>query len=207
MTARCRIVRAHRAVAARRPLCREDGAAARAAVASSALMHRRVQVEVEWFIALSDAGLAEFKPLSEAARGLLRGLVDALLRRRRARDQGHRAHHQPRRQGGRVLAEVALRRPCRAGRRRRVRALRLHQRGHQQHQPRADAEAARATTCCCRRSTASSPTLARDGDRSSPTCRCSAARTARPPSPTTVGKEIANVVARLAAARSSASPP
>jgi adenylosuccinate lyase len=39
------------------------------------LMHRRVQVEVEWFIALSDAGLAEFKPLSEASRGLLRGLV------------------------------------------------------------------------------------------------------------------------------------
>jgi adenylosuccinate lyase len=39
------------------------------------LMHRRVQVEVEWFIALSDAGFSEFKPLSEAARGLLRGLV------------------------------------------------------------------------------------------------------------------------------------
>jgi adenylosuccinate lyase len=39
------------------------------------LMHRRVQVEVEWFVALSDAGLAEFPPLSEAARGLLRGLV------------------------------------------------------------------------------------------------------------------------------------
>jgi adenylosuccinate lyase len=39
------------------------------------LMHRRVQVEVEWFIALSDAGFAEFKPLSEAARGLLRGFV------------------------------------------------------------------------------------------------------------------------------------
>jgi adenylosuccinate lyase len=39
------------------------------------LMHRRVQVEVEWFIALSDAGFVEFKPLSEAARGLLRGLV------------------------------------------------------------------------------------------------------------------------------------
>jgi len=39
------------------------------------LMHRRVQVEVEWFIALSDAGFAEFKPLSEAGRGLLRGLV------------------------------------------------------------------------------------------------------------------------------------
>jgi adenylosuccinate lyase len=39
------------------------------------LMQRRVQVEVEWFIALSDAGFAEFEPLSEAARGLLRGLV------------------------------------------------------------------------------------------------------------------------------------
>ena len=51
-------------VAALRPLLSEYG-----------LMHRRVQVEVEWFIALSDAGLAEFKPLSEAARGLLRGLV------------------------------------------------------------------------------------------------------------------------------------
>ncbi|MFM2447607.1 MAG: hypothetical protein RIS44_57 [Pseudomonadota bacterium] len=51
-------------VAALRPLLSEFG-----------LMHRRVQVEVEWFIALSDAGLQEFKPLSEAARGLLRGLV------------------------------------------------------------------------------------------------------------------------------------
>jgi adenylosuccinate lyase len=38
-------------------------------------MHRRVQVEVEWFIALSDAGLPEFRPLSDAARGMLRGLV------------------------------------------------------------------------------------------------------------------------------------
>jgi adenylosuccinate lyase len=39
------------------------------------LMHRRVQVEVEWLIALSDLGLPEFTPLSEAARGLLRSLV------------------------------------------------------------------------------------------------------------------------------------
>jgi adenylosuccinate lyase len=51
-------------VAALRPLMSEFG-----------LMHRRVQVEVEWFIALSDAGFDEFKPLSEASRGLLRGLV------------------------------------------------------------------------------------------------------------------------------------
>jgi adenylosuccinate lyase len=39
------------------------------------LMHRRVQVEVEWLIALSDLGLPEFTALSEAARGLLRSLV------------------------------------------------------------------------------------------------------------------------------------
>ena len=52
-------------VAALRPLLSEFG-----------LMHRRVQVEVEWFIALSDAGFAEFKPLSGAARQHLRALVD-----------------------------------------------------------------------------------------------------------------------------------
>ncbi len=51
-------------VAALRPLLSEFG-----------LMHRRVQVEVEWFVALSDAGFAEFKPLSSAARALLTGLV------------------------------------------------------------------------------------------------------------------------------------
>ncbi|MBP7914445.1 MAG: adenylosuccinate lyase [Vitreoscilla sp.] len=51
-------------VQALRPLLSEFG-----------LMHRRVQVEVEWFIALSDAGLEGFAPFSEAARGLLRGLV------------------------------------------------------------------------------------------------------------------------------------
>ncbi|MED5621480.1 adenylosuccinate lyase [Ideonella sp. BN130291] len=51
-------------VAPLRPLLSEFG-----------LMHRRVQVEVEWFIALSDAGFAEFKPLTEASRGLLRSLV------------------------------------------------------------------------------------------------------------------------------------
>ncbi|NBX95981.1 MAG: adenylosuccinate lyase [Betaproteobacteria bacterium] len=51
-------------VASLRPLLSEFG-----------LMHRRVQVEVEWFMALSDAGFDEFKPLSEASRGLLRGLV------------------------------------------------------------------------------------------------------------------------------------
>jgi adenylosuccinate lyase len=39
------------------------------------LMRCRVQVEVEWFIALSDLGLPEFAPLSEAARTALRARV------------------------------------------------------------------------------------------------------------------------------------
>ena len=47
-----------------RPLMSEQG-----------YMHRRVQVEVSWFIALSDAGFAEFKTLSPGARTYLLGLV------------------------------------------------------------------------------------------------------------------------------------
>ncbi len=38
-------------------------------------MHRRVQVEVAWLIALSDAGFAEFRPLSPGARSYLLALV------------------------------------------------------------------------------------------------------------------------------------
>ena len=47
-----------------RPLMSEQG-----------YMHRRVQVEVAWFISLSDAGFAEFKPLTPGARTYLLGLV------------------------------------------------------------------------------------------------------------------------------------
>jgi adenylosuccinate lyase len=38
-------------------------------------MHRRVQVEIAWFIALSDASFTEFKTLSPGARTYLLGLV------------------------------------------------------------------------------------------------------------------------------------
>ena len=47
-----------------RPLMSEQG-----------YMHRRVQVEIAWFVALSDAGFDEFKPLSAASREHLWGLV------------------------------------------------------------------------------------------------------------------------------------
>jgi len=51
-------------LAALRPLMSEQG-----------YMHRRVQVEVAWFVALSDAGFAEFAPLSDGARQYLFSLV------------------------------------------------------------------------------------------------------------------------------------
>ena len=53
-------------LSALRPLMSEQG-----------YMHRRVQVEIAWFIALSDAGFEEFKSLSAASRQYLLGLVDS----------------------------------------------------------------------------------------------------------------------------------
>jgi adenylosuccinate lyase len=117
------------AVAPLRPLLSEFG-----------LMHRRVQVEVEWFIALSDAGFAEFRPVRGRARPA--ALAGAALRPRPTRRPSRTSRRPP----------TTTSRPWSTGSSRasrghaeleavgRVRALRLHQRGHQQHQPRADAE-------------------------------------------------------------------
>ena len=49
--------------------------ALRPLVSEQGYMHRRVQVEVAWFVALSDCGFAEFKPLTPGARKYLQGLV------------------------------------------------------------------------------------------------------------------------------------
>ena len=51
--------------------------ALRALMSEAAFMRHRVMVEVEWLIALSDAGMAELHPLSAAARDDLRALVAA----------------------------------------------------------------------------------------------------------------------------------
>ena len=51
-------------LAALRPIASEFG-----------YMHRRVQVEITWFLALSEAGFAEFPPLSADDRAFLLGLV------------------------------------------------------------------------------------------------------------------------------------
>ncbi len=47
----------------------------RPAMSEQGYMQRRVQVEVAWFVALSDCGFAEFRPLSSGASTYLLGLV------------------------------------------------------------------------------------------------------------------------------------
>ena len=175
-------------VAALRPLLSEFG-----------LMHRRVQVEVEWFIALSDAGFAEFKPLSEAARGLLRGLVlrfgeaDAQAIKDIERTTNHDVK----------AVEYWLKSRCEALPELKAsaefihfactsedinntsHALMLQAAAAQVLLPGLDRVIARLTTMA--HALAAVPMLSRTHGQTA--------------SPTTVGKEIANVVARLATAR------
>jgi hypothetical protein len=116
----------------------------------------------------------------------------------------HRGTHQPRREGGRVLHPRAPRQRRRRVPRARVRAFRLHVRGHQQPELRADA-ARRATTCCCVAATRSSRAARwRSEHAALPMLARTHGQTA---SPTTLGKEIANVVARLRAAARARWPP
>ena len=162
------------------------------------LMHRRVQVEVEWFIALSDAGLGRVQAAERGRARLLRALVAALLAkptRRPSRTSRRTTNHDVK--AVEYWIKARLRGPCRAEGGRRVRALRLHQRGHQQHQPCADAEG-RARRGAAAGAGRADRQAARAWRTRWPTCPCSAAPTARPPARPRVGKEVANVVARLA---------
>ena len=171
----------HRALAARRPLRRQTRAAAPAAVrirpdaparaGRGGVVHRPL-----------GRRLRRVQPLSEAARGLLRSLV-ANASPRPTRRPSRTSSAPPTTTSRRwSTGSRPVREPARAEGGRRVRALRLHQRGHQQHQPCADAQGGAREVLL--------PALdrivdkrSRDGARSSPTCRCSAAPTARPPAP------------------------
>ncbi len=175
-------------VAPLRPLLSEYG-----------LMHRRVQVEVEWFIALSDAGFAEFKPLSEAARGLLRSLVarfseaDAQAIKDIERTTNHDVKAVEYWIKGRLEANAELKA---AGEfvhfactsediNNTSHALMLKAARAEVVLPAIDRIAAKLTTLA--HELADVPMLSRTHGQTA--------------SPTTVGKEIANVVARLAHAR------
>ena len=129
-------------VEALRPLLSEFG-----------LIHCRVQVEVEWFIGLSEAGFAELKPFGPEALAFLRRLVDRFSE---ADAEAIKAierttNHDVKAVEYWLAERIAGRSGAGAGHR--LPPLRLHQRGHQQHQPCADARRGARARCCCRRST------------------------------------------------------
>ena len=134
--------------------------------------------------------------LRGGARRARRGRRVVRARRRRAR-QGDRAHDQSRRQGGRVLAEGALRRRAGGRARRRVHPFRLHVGGHQQSRARAHAGATRGATILLPALRDIAADAARARARACRRCRCSSRTHGQPATPTTLGKEMANVFARL----------
>jgi adenylosuccinate lyase len=163
------------------------------------LMRRRVQVEVAWFEALSDAGFAEFAPLSPAAREVLRLVVaqfseaDAQAIKDIERETNHDVK----------AVEYWLKQRFAA---------------HEELQRSAEFvhfactsedinNTAHALMLGAARSDVMLPALARVADRLAAMAQEFAAvpmlaRThGQTASPTTLGKEIANVVARLDAAR------
>ena len=175
-------------MAALRPLLSEFG-----------LMHRRVQVEVEWLIALSDAGMPQLPPLSEAARGLLRSLVvrfsetDAQAIKEIERTTNHDVKAVEYWLKSRFGASAELRAAaefvhfaCTSEDINNVsHALMLNAAREQVLQPALDRLIAQLRAMASRH--AALPMLSRTHGQTA--------------SPTTVGKEVANVVARLTTAR------
>jgi adenylosuccinate lyase len=163
------------------------------------LMHRRVQVEVEWFVALSDAGFAEFAPLSAEARAFLRGLVSGFseadaqaikdIERTTNHDVKAVEYWLKRRFEGRaelVAAQEFVHFACTSEDINNTsHALMLQAARAQVLLPALDAIIERMTALA--HAHAALPMLARTHGQTA--------------SPTTVGKEVANVVARLRTAR------
>jgi adenylosuccinate lyase len=175
-------------VSALRPLLSEFG-----------LMHRRVQVEVEWLIALSDAGMPQLAPLSEAARGLLRSLV---LRFSEADAQAIKDIEKTTQHDVKAV-EYWMKGRCGAGAELRAAAEFVHFACTSEDIN----NASHALMLKAARDEVLQPALERVIDKLRAMAREHAAlpmlsRThGQTASPTTVGKEVANVVARLERAR------
>ena len=144
-------------------------------------MRCRVRVEVEWFIALSDAGFAELPPLGPSgARASCAAWSRDFSRRRRRGDQGDRAHA-PTTTSRRSSTGSASASP--ASRRWRGAAGFIHfactseDINNTSHALMLEGGAARGAAAGARR--ASIATLRRDGAASTPRSRCWRARTAR----------------------------
>jgi len=168
-------------------------------------MTRRVRVEVRWLLALADAkDIAEVAPFSASARATLLAIADDFSEDDAARIRPSSAPPS-RCEGGRVFIKETHRRPRRAFEGGRFRALRGTAGG--QFNNLAYASMLRADARADVLLTDDRPTViaklfatSRICVASEPCCR---ARTGQTASPTTLGKESANVVA---AARSTARP-
>ena len=163
-------------------------------------MHRRVQVEIAWFIALSDAGSCRVQAAVARRTHLPPGPGEKLQRGRWPGHQGHREDHQPRRESRGVLDQVANSKPGPSWRKPPSSCTSPAPAKTSTTPATRCSSRAGATRCCCPRWTrviaklremahafAAVPMLSRTHGQTA--------------SPTTVGKEIANVVVRLAAAR------
>jgi len=113
------------------------------------LIRHRVRVELAWLAALADApAVSELRAFSPPARAAIDAATAGFRDRRREPRQGDRADHQSRRQGGRVLAEGALRR--RAGSRARAEFIHFACTSEDINiSPMASRWRARATISCC----------------------------------------------------------
>ncbi len=163
------------------------------------LIRARVKVEVEWLLALAnEPGIVELQPFPTRRRcACARG--EGFLHHRRRADQGDREDHQPRRQGRRIPDQGAPGRRCGAGSALEFvhfactsedinnlsYALMLDEARRTVMLPRLDALIAGLRAMA--HAHAALPMLSRTHGQTA--------------SPTTVGKEFANVVARLARQR------
>ena len=164
-----------------------------------ALIRYRVQVEIEWLKALAaEPAIKEVPRFSAATIKQL----DALVRDFSEADGAAvkaieaRTNHDVKAIEYFLKDKLAGQRRNRQGRR--VHPFRLHLGRHQQPVPRADAESRRATRSCCRRSTRSSTACAALAHELADAAMLAHTH-GQPASPTTLGKEMANVVARLQA--------
>ena len=170
-----------------------------------ALIRSRVRIEIAWLLALADEpAIAEVPAVRrDGARGARgRGsrrsaLADAARVKAIERTTNHDVKAveywlKERFAGVPEVARVA-----------RVRPFRVHVRGHQQPRARRGARARRGTMCCCRRCRRSHESLRALAHEHADVAML--ARThGQPATPTTLGKEMANVVATARARRSHA---
>ncbi len=158
-----------------------------------AFMRERLRVEIEWLIALSSIGLPELPPLAEPLKADLRQLVAHFSIEDCTEIKAIEAETNHDVKAVEYFIKARTGRGARQGGR--VHPLRLHVRGHQQRLARADARARplraagppardpRAAARIRARPYADLPMLSRTHGQ--------------PATPTTVGKEFANVAVRL----------